>query len=102
MSSPRLWPQHILDHSLCNSTPLLERACASPPALALASFLVAVCTLAGRQGPGLSCSSASLAQACTCLPRGGRYYTHLSQVLVVSLHLRKLLSLPASTPSLCT
>ncbi|XFG10153.1 hypothetical protein AB1E19_013777 [Capra hircus] len=91
----------ILDHSLCNSTPLLERACAATRPLPLASFLVAVCTLAGPvAGPGLSYSSASLAQACTCLPRGAAFSTHSSQVLVVSLTSASCSASPAS-PLLC-
>ena len=91
----------ILDHSLCTSTPLLERACAATRPLPLASFLVAVCTLAGpAAGPGLSYSSASLAQACTCLPRGAAFSTHSSQVLVVSLTSASCSASPTS-PLLC-
>lgn len=45
----------MLDHSLCDSTPLLERVRVATRPLPLASFLVAGRTLPGAvAGPGLS------------------------------------------------
>ena len=71
------------------------------PAPAAGILPVAVCTLAGPvAGPGMSYGSASLAQACTCLPRGDSFSTHSSHILVVSLTSASCSASPAP-PLLC-